>query len=125
MSLRDRIATAPKRAPRKVTIEDPHYGGEYFVRGLTVGERNRYEASCLKNEGAKGRVFQVVTTERMRERLLALCIVTEDGTREFQETNEDMDKIGAMPACVAEPLFEAAREESGLSEKDVEELKGN
>ena len=110
---------------RKVTLTAPGFAGDAYVRGLTIGQRDRYEGACLKEKSVKGRLFQSVNTENMRARLLVLCLCDESGTALFEETQADMDMVARWPASVGEPLFEAAREESGMSERDLEELKGN
>jgi hypothetical protein len=125
MSLRTQIENAGQRPPRRVVITVPGFEGDHFVRGLTIGERDAYEGACLVEKSFKGRVAQTVTTENMRARLLALCLVDESGTRLFAETKADLAVLAKLPADVGEPLFEAARVESGMSEKDIEELKGN
>lgn len=125
MSLREKLSSAASSPPRKVTITTMGYEGDYYVRGLTIGQRDRYEGACLKEKSVKGKLFQSVNTENMRARLLALCLVDADGTREFEESADDMAALAKLPATVGEPLFEAAREESGMSEKDLEELAGN
>lgn len=125
MNLREKIASAAARPPRKVTISAPGFEGEYYIRGLTIAERDRYEGSCIKERSVKGKLVTSVNTENMRARLLALCLVNADGVREFQETDTDVALLAKLPADVGEPLFKAAQEESGLSERDLEELKGN
>jgi hypothetical protein len=127
-TLREKHAAAPKAAPRKITIAVPGYEGDYYVRKLTVGERSRYEKSAIKATSIRGKVHQLVDPEQMRERLLALTLVNADGTRQYEETAEDMDFLASLPADVGEPLYEAARDHSGMSaedDKELEELAGN
>ena len=75
-----------------------------YVRELTARERSQYELSLANKE-----------FDSCRERLLSLCVCDETGARIFNE--QDIDEIGRLPAVFVEPIFNKAREVSGLDAK--------
>lgn len=113
---------AATRPPRE-RVEIPELAGAVWVRGLTSSERDQFEGSNVRTDIIKGKVIPRVHHERMRARLLQQCLEDEDGNRLFEEA--DVAKLGKLRADVADRLFEVARRLSGITEADIEELKGN
>ena len=96
------------------------FGGRVIVQGLTVNQRDDFEAGCLITE-RNGK--QRVNVLGMRAKLVALCCINQDGSRLFEDA--DALKIGALPAKDVERVFEAAQRLSGISDRDLEELEKN
>lgn len=110
---KDRLLALSGTLPRdRVRVS----GGEVIVQGLTGTQRDAYEAASIKGRGKK----RELNYENLRARLVALCCIHEDGSRMFADA--DVPAIGQLPATVVEPLFDAARRLSGLTEEDVTEL---
>jgi len=115
MSVLDResfleAAKAVKRPAREVSVAGL---GQVRVQGLTVGERTRFEMSCME----RGKV----NPRELREKLVAMCLVDEGGRRLLPDDG-DRQVLSSLPAAVIEPLFDAARELSGMTDADVADL---
>lgn len=115
MSVLDResfLAAASKvqRPSRVVTVGGL---GAVKVQGLTVGERTRFEMSCME----RGKL----NPRELREKLVALCLVDEGGRRLLPDDG-DRGVLSNLPSAVLEPLFDASRELSGMTDADVAEL---
>lgn len=102
------------------SIHVPQWGGYIRVRGLTAGERDRFEASLFIQDKNGKQIFQ---GRNLRARLVSAGIVDEDGNRLFTEA--EVDHLGRKSAGALEILFDRIRELSGMSEEDIKELEGN
>lgn len=89
------------------------------VRGLTAGERDKYESEMLEGKGKN----QVVNLANARAKLIVLCCIDEEGKQLF--TKQEMTVVATKSAAALEPLFDAARRLSAMTEQDMEELTGN
>jgi hypothetical protein len=82
------------------------------VRGLTAGEREKWERSIGDQEGTK--------TTMIREKLVALTVVDSQGNPEF--TEDDVAMLSKQSSAVIVRLFDAARRLSGMqTEAELEE----
>jgi hypothetical protein len=100
-------------------VEIPEWGGTVRVRALTGKERDAFEASLQQQ---RGKEF-VRVTANVRAKLVAKCLVGEDGERLFSEN--EVNALGAKSVAGLDRVFEVAARLSRLSEEDVEELAGN
>ncbi len=100
-------------------VEVPEWGGNVLVRGLTGAERDAYEASIVKQVGNKARMDM----ENMRAKLVALCLVDENGKRLF--TQADAEALGKKSGAALQRVFAAAQRLSGLAGEDLEEAAKN
>jgi hypothetical protein len=98
-------------AIREVVV--PEWGITLRVRGLTAGERDRYELALREQKDRR-------VSRNIRGLLVALSVVDDDGKRVFK--NADAVELSKLPAGPVDRLFEAAAELSGLTPKDQEEL---
>ena len=114
---REAILQADDIEIRKVEI--PEWGGYVYVRGMTGKERDDYEASLVKQ---RGRDTQV-NMRNARAKLVVLCAVDEQGNKLFSEG--DIAKISRKSAKAIDRIFTVARELSGITEDDMEELTEN
>lgn len=89
------------------------------VKGLNARERDDYESSITVGKG-KNRDVQM---RNMRAKLIVRCLVGDDNKPIFSEA--DVDALGEKSAAAIEKIFDVARELSGLSENDMEELAKN
>lgn len=102
-----------------VTVKVPEWGGAVLVRGLTGEERDIYEQSLIRVRGKK----RDVDMRNARARLVAMCVVDENGDRIFSD--EDVAALGKKSSAALDRVFDVAQRLSGLREEDMEELAGN
>lgn len=114
MLSKDQILAADDIPTKLVSV--PEWGGDVRMRGLTGTERDQYEASLFQQRGEK----RVLRTENARARLVALCLIGDDGERMFSDA--EMKELGRKSGKVLDRLFDEARKLSGLGNDDVEEL---
>lgn len=114
---RDQILEADDLETREVAV--PEWGGEVIVKALSGEERDAFELSLKQIRGDK----MEPNLANARAKLVARCIVDEDGTRLF--SNSDIKALGKKSAAALERVFEVAAELSGLQDGDVEEMVKN
>lgn len=114
MSLRDQILGATE-APRE-SVYVPALQVAVWVRGMTGGERDAFEASCFEGKGKK-RNFSM---KNIRAKLVAFCCEDDQRNRIFTEA--DAERLSDVRADIINPLFTVAQRLSGMSEEDVDEL---
>ena len=113
---RDAILTANDKPTRDVPV--PEWGGTVRVRSISAAERDEFEEQTLAAR-REGRVLP----RNVRARMMAACIVGEDGQRLFSE--DDIEALGDKSVAATDRVYAAVSELNALSEKDVEELAGN
>lgn len=100
-------------------VEVPEWGGSVLVRGLTGRERDEYEASMAVQRGSK----LVPDPANLRAKLIARCVVGDDGNLLF--TPSDVDLLGRKSGAAVDRVFEVAARLSGLSDEDMDDLEKN
>jgi hypothetical protein len=118
LSLRERILARDDRQYESVHI--PEWDEMVRVRGLTGTERDRWEASMMRQDGSR---HPQVNLDNLRAKLVALTMVDEQGRRVFRDS--DVPALGDMSASALQRIFEVAQRLSRLTDQDVEELTGN
>jgi len=96
-------------------VEVPEWGGNVFVRVMTVGERDSYENEWIVNKN-KG-------VENFRSKFLQRVLCDEKGELLF--TAAEIDLLAGKSARVITRIWEAAMKHNALSDGDVEELAKN
>lgn len=114
------LGSAGKRQTKVVPVPEIEEGGEVVVQSMTGAERDRFESS-LVIEGKNGKTK--ADLKNVRARLVAATVVDDKGRKLF--TVNDVEELGKISAAALDRMFSAARELSGMSEKDVEELTEN
>jgi len=114
---RDQILAAQDLS--RELVEVPEWGGSVWVRALTGGERDDFEASCLTTKGKSSEL----NYRNMRAKLVVRTAVTEAGERVF--TDADVEALTQKSASALDRLFSVASRLSALSRTDVEELTKN
>lgn len=106
-------------------VEVPEWGGEVMVRGLDGAARDQYEAEFLLigEIQAGERPTYELDLLNARARLVALSVVDENDQRIFSD--EDVVALGKKSSQALDRVYEVAQRLSGLSKKDVEELRKN
>lgn len=102
--------------PREL-VEVPEWGGSVYVRTMTAGERDRFEAEH-RRRGESGDAY-----EDIRARLAVSTVCDESGALLF--TPADVPAISRKSAKALDRIFAAAQRLNGLSSQDVEDLRKN
>jgi hypothetical protein len=114
---RDDLLKAEDLVTEEVDLSDlPGYTGSVLVRGLTGRERDEFEASVLVERGGKA----VRDLANVRAKIVAKCVVDEDGKRLF--TDSDVAALGEKAGAAIDRMFDAASRLSGLRPGDVDEM---
>lgn len=120
---RDAILKASALKTEEVAVPewaDPDSGADVvLVRELRGRERDEWEASLAVQRGGK----MVPDVANMRAKLVARCVVGEDGESLF--TMQDVSALGELSAAPIARIFEVASRLSGLNPDDLEEMQGN
>lgn len=100
-------------------VEVPEWGGEVFVATMTGEARDAWEQSLVVADGGKARA----SMENIRARLVVATACDENGNRLF--TEKDIPALGRKSAGALERICRVAQRLNGLTNADVEQLKGN
>jgi len=106
----DQILAANDLGLLSVTVRE--WGGEVYVRVMSVGERDAYERLWIgKRETG---------VENFRTEYLARVLCDENGKLLF--TREQLKDLANKSGAVMGRLFDAALKHNNMTEADVEEL---
>lgn len=114
---RDDILGAPDIAMLEVDV--PEWGGVVVCKPLTAAQRDRFEASVTETKNGQ----TTLNGTNFRAKLVARCIVDENGVRLF--TNEDVEQLGKKSSKALSRVFDAVSAASGMTKEDLESLEGN
>lgn len=110
---KDQILSANDLELRKVEV--PEWGGDVYIRVMSVGERDAYENEWVRKKDTG--------VDDFRAKFLVRCLVDEKGVRLFD--NGDVEKLASKSARVVNRLWQAAMEHNNLSDEAIEELAKN
>lgn len=99
--------------PKSEQVELPELGGSVTVRGMTSGEREKWETACYN---MKQQQFQ----GNYKTLLISFCVMNGDSKPMFTAK-----EAAELPADIGETLFDAAFRLSKIGKKDIESLVGN
>ena len=105
MAFLDKATILSRAKPKVQEIDLPEWGGSVFLREITAGQRDRYDAWQIEQSGAS-KYYDI------RARLLVLCICDPDGNRLFSDN--EMVEITNLPAQAIDKLWDAACHIVGL-----------
>jgi len=114
---RDDILKAEDLSTEEVDV--PEWGGTVLVRGMSGRERDEFEVSMTVRHGKQ----MVQDFANTRAKIVARCVVDEDGQRLF--TDADVAVLGEKSGAAIDRIFGVASRLSGLGAEDVEELAEN
>lgn len=122
---RDDILNAVDLTTREVPV--PQWGGSVLVRGLSGEERDAYEMSTMverpKLGGKPGELEMVADLANGTAKLVARCIVGDDGERVF--TDADVIALGKKSAQAMTAVWQVAAELSGITQAATDQIEGN
>lgn len=108
-----------KAADKKnlLPVDVPEWGLTVWIKQLTVGERDSYEAEVFKARKGDGLM------DNPRSKFLVRTLCDENGEPLCKP--EDFADLAALSCKPMERLFEAAGKHNRLTDSDVEELAKN
>jgi hypothetical protein len=112
---RDDILKADDFTTEEVRV--PEWGGSVLVRGMSGRERDAFEVSTMES---RGRGPATRNLANLRAKLVARCVVGDDGQRLF--TDADVAQLGEKSGAPIDRIFAVASRLSGMGEDDMEEL---
>lgn len=110
MIKREAFFAANRTEIREVAV--PALGGSVFVRVITAGERDAFEAASNAEK-----------IPTFRARLVQLCACDENGARVFEPA--DVPSLSTLPAKVLDPIVKAAIEVNAMGADAVEDAAKN
>jgi hypothetical protein len=114
-SARNALLSDGRTLPREsVYLEE--IGVTVIVQGMTGKQRDEWESSLVKQK----RNRREIDTRNVRARLVARCVINEDGSRMFSD--DEADQLGDVRVDVLSKLFAVAQRLSGVTDEDVDEL---
>lgn len=100
-------------------VNVPEWGGDVIVSGMTGAARDAWEQSLvMRKPGGTS-----INMENMRAHLVAATVVDEDGKRIFSDA--DVAALGAKSGAALDRVCKVAQRLNGLTDQDLEEVKGN
>ena len=115
---REAILNAEDIKTEQVAV--PEWGGDVLVGSMSGTARDRYEQSIISSDD-KGNHKQ--NLENIRAKLLAVCIVDEDGKPLF--TDKDIAELGKKSVAALDRVFVVAQKLNAVSDEDIAELAKN
>ena len=103
----------------RVYVPTPEWGGGVYVRGMTGAERDEYEQSLVRGKGRN----QEINVKNARAKLVVRCAVDEQGRQLFGK--DDFRRLGSKSAKALDRIYAVARDLSGVSDEDIDELTKN
>jgi len=104
----------------KELVEVPEWGGEVYVRCLTAGERDDWEASVVSLE-KNGKTK--TDMKNLRAKLVARTVCDKSGKRVFNDSQ--IEALSNKSAAALDRIYTVAARLSKITKGDEEELLGN
>lgn len=112
----DKAGILAKAKVRVERVEIPEWGDAVHMRELTAGERDLYEGQSIEAKG-------MAKWKDVRAKLLSLSLCDPEGVRLFGDG--DISQLSALPAGIADRLWERALKLNRMTKDDVEALEKN
>lgn len=103
---------------KTIEVEVPEWNCKLRLRAMTGTDRDKFEAHVTAG-GQEGSMNVI----GMRAKLIAACIVDENGKRVLQDADEV--KLGSKSAAVLDKLFTECMTLNGMSPEDEKKLVEN
>ena len=127
MSLLNHAAIVAAQDLKTEDVDVPEWGGAVRLREMTAKERDAYETATfvMATEVVDGKPQTKVTpnTINLRARLVALCLVDEEGHRCFGD--DETEALGAKSAAALARCFAVAQKLNGMGAAGVDEAEKN
>ena len=115
MSLAETILATSDLKEEEITIEK--WGGDFLVRELTAGQRERFEQLYVE-QGS-------VDVKDLRASFIVDCFFTLEGKKIFDESH--IEGLSKKSASIIDQIFDVCRRLSGIGdfEEQMEKAEGN
>lgn len=120
MTIASREALLKLCERRYSTVEIPERDISIRIQSLSEAEKSQYE-TCLIAKNGRG-----IMRERLQDatrRLIALCVVDEDGKRIFSDS--DLSAIANLDSYISSRIYDACQEHCGFNKGDIDETVKN
>lgn len=120
--LRTQILGVKRRPPREVDLSrfsDLGFPDRVWIKGASAAARDAWEGERYQS-GKKGRVDFAYTN--VQAGLVARCLCDANGTLVFPDAKEGAKALGSLDSAPIGVLFEAAKEETGITAGDEEDM---
>ncbi len=104
-------------------VEIPEWNGSVIVRGLTGSGRGIFQNSIMSQNGNVNSKNVMVDMKEAEMRLVAYCVVDENGKRLFSE--KDIAELGKKSGSAINRISDVAMRLSGFTQEDLQELTEN
>ena len=94
-------------------VHVPEWGGSVRVRTMTGKERQQFQKSAHEDGEPAGDFMEL---------LIVACTVDKDGNALF--TSDDVSALSEKSAAALERVFKAAAKLNGLTQDELDEIKG-
>lgn len=98
-------------------VQVPEWGGSVLITTMNGRQRDAWEQSLMSAGGSRPDITNV------RAKLVAACAVDDDGAPLF--TADDLAALGSKSAAALERLAKVAQRLNLLTEKALEDARGN
>ena len=120
MTIASREALLKLCERRYSTIDIPERDISIRIQSLSEAEKSQYE-TCLIAKNGRG-----IMRERLQDatrRLIALCVVDEEGKRIFSDS--DLSAIANLDSYISSRIYDACQEHCGFNKGDIDETVKN
>jgi hypothetical protein len=120
MTIANREALLKLCERRYSTVDIPERDISIRIQSLSEAEKSQYE-TCLIAKNGRG-----IMRERLQDatrRLIALCVVDEDGKRIFSDS--DLSAIANLDSYISSRIYDACQEHCGFNKGDIDETVKN
>jgi hypothetical protein len=120
MTIASREALLKLCERRYSTVDIPERNISIRIQSLSEAEKSQYE-TCLIAKNGRG-----IMRERLQDatrRLIALCVVDEEGKRIFSDS--DLSAIANLDSYISSRIYDACQEHCGFNKGDIDETVKN
>jgi len=111
MLTKDQIIQADDK--RFADVEVPEWGGSVRIKTMSAKDRQQFQSSI----STKGKV-----ADDFMERLIICCLVDDKGKQIFEQA--DIKLLSDKSSVAINKIFSAAVELNGMTDKSVDQIKG-
>jgi len=97
-------------------IQVPQWGGIIRIKTMSGAEGDQFEASVMIKNGTK---FEV-NPRRLRVKLVAMCVIGEDGKRLFSD--DDIAALDKKSRPALDFVFKECQELNGIGDDEIKNL---
>lgn len=97
-------------------VSVPEWGGDVIISVLSSYARDKFESSIVGKNGG-------TNTINVRAKLVASCLVNEDGSLMFSE--DEAMKLGKKSSIALDRIFSEVQKLNKIGDKDLDELAKN